>query len=343
MRNRNFAALGGAVGLASLVVAPSTARASAATSSLAWVRLDGAESCIAATALARAVEDRLGRRVFVSASRADLTVEGFIGPLAPSGFRASIRVTDHEGTLIGSREVETRSTSCSAIDGKLALIVSLLIDPDAREATPARPAYSEEPAAAPPPPVDVVPPPAPARAAAPQLPWAFDITAGAAFISGFQPGVAVGAAASVVVVPPGFVPFHASALFTWPKASEVAPGAGVETSTSMLELAVCPLTAGRGRVSGAACVGGIVGVTRGRGVGLEGARAAVAAVGGPSASARLAVVVVGPLVAATSLGVQVPLAQAEIAYRTAGGENVAFRTSDVAGRADVTVGVRLPW
>src|SRR5258708_255178 len=46
------------------------------TSSLSWLRMPGSDSCIATQALARSVEERLGRRVFVSAAEADVSVEG---------------------------------------------------------------------------------------------------------------------------------------------------------------------------------------------------------------------------------------------------------------------------
>src|SRR5512141_850146 len=78
------------------------------TSSLAWVRLEGAESCVAGSTLARSVEERLRRKVFVSASDADISVEGSIGPSPKSGFRAVLRVTARDGTILGTREVETR-------------------------------------------------------------------------------------------------------------------------------------------------------------------------------------------------------------------------------------------
>src|SRR5262249_39169402 len=56
-------------------------RAERATSSLNWVRLPGSEECITARALATAVEGRLGRAVFVSASQGDLSIEGRVEPV----------------------------------------------------------------------------------------------------------------------------------------------------------------------------------------------------------------------------------------------------------------------
>ena len=52
--------------------------------SLSWVRLPGAEGCIAAPALAEAVERRLGHPVFSPAPSATLSVEGWVEPSPPT-------------------------------------------------------------------------------------------------------------------------------------------------------------------------------------------------------------------------------------------------------------------
>ena len=68
------ALLGSVLLFASSPAAAQTGR----TSSLSWLRMPGADACIATQALARSVEERLGRHVFVSASAADVSVEGRI-------------------------------------------------------------------------------------------------------------------------------------------------------------------------------------------------------------------------------------------------------------------------
>src|SRR5262249_47345297 len=88
----------------------------ARTSSLSWVRLQGAENCIATNALAQAVEGRLKRKVFVSASQADVSVEGSVsqtkrGP-APE-WRAAITIRDTHGNVIGTREIQRSGNSCT--------------------------------------------------------------------------------------------------------------------------------------------------------------------------------------------------------------------------------------
>jgi hypothetical protein len=72
------------------------------TSSLTWTRATGAEDCIGALDLARAVEERLGRPVFVSASSAQLTIDGRIERRASSqGWRAVVTLRSAKGEDLG--------------------------------------------------------------------------------------------------------------------------------------------------------------------------------------------------------------------------------------------------
>jgi uncharacterized protein YbjT (DUF2867 family) len=89
-----------------LAMLPSEAAASDGprTSSLSWERLPGAESCIATQDLARAVERRLRREVFVSAARADISVEGRVERTsASSGWRALVETRSPTGALLGTQ------------------------------------------------------------------------------------------------------------------------------------------------------------------------------------------------------------------------------------------------
>ena len=101
------------------------------TSSLSWVRLQGAEACVATQTLARAVEERLGRNVFVSASTADVSVEGRIEKRPGGGFRSVITIHDGKGALLGTRQLERRDDACEAMNAELALVIAVMIDPDA--------------------------------------------------------------------------------------------------------------------------------------------------------------------------------------------------------------------
>ncbi|HMI92186.1 MAG TPA: hypothetical protein VK509_12510, partial [Polyangiales bacterium] len=102
------------------------------TSSLSWVRLAGAEDCIGTQALAERVEHRVGHRVFVSASQADLSLEGHV-ERAPEGtaFIATLVVSDRSGRELGRRVLRATGTRCSALDPALVLVIAIGLDPDA--------------------------------------------------------------------------------------------------------------------------------------------------------------------------------------------------------------------
>lgn len=100
------------------------------TSSLSWVRLPGAESCISTRALAEAVEARLRRPVIISAAQADLSIEGRISPLE-SGFRAVVVVSSPDGAVLGERTIDQEVDDCRVLDERLALVIAVMIDPEA--------------------------------------------------------------------------------------------------------------------------------------------------------------------------------------------------------------------
>ena len=110
-------------------------------------------SCIATQALARSVEERLGRHVFVSAAEADVSVEGRIEKRSAGGWHSVITIRDGKGALLGTRELDRPDASCDAMNEPLALVIAVMIDPEAKLSS----------ASSPPP----LPPPTPAPAPAP--------------------------------------------------------------------------------------------------------------------------------------------------------------------------------
>lgn len=102
------------------------------TSSLSWVRLPGTEGCIPTQTLAERVEQRVGRQVFVSASQADLSLEGHVERSADaSAFVATLAVSDREGRVLGKRVLRAQGNDCSALDPALVLVIAIGLDPDA--------------------------------------------------------------------------------------------------------------------------------------------------------------------------------------------------------------------
>ncbi|HMJ15181.1 MAG TPA: hypothetical protein VK524_27390, partial [Polyangiaceae bacterium] len=98
---------------------------------LNWVRLAGAETCIAPADLARSVEARLQRSVFGALSSSEVTIEGHVGPTRGERFRVLLSMTDERGRVSGSREFLSEPGHCSELDAALVLTLALLIDPNA--------------------------------------------------------------------------------------------------------------------------------------------------------------------------------------------------------------------
>lgn len=144
----------GIAALASLLCAsPSRADARGEAVRLSWVRGPGAEACSSEAALAGRVAARLGRDPF--SDRAARSIEGLV-VRKDDRFSARIYVRDDKGALLGVRELDDASPTCSALDEAVTLAVALAIDPEA--------------ALQPPPPTPVEPPPPAAPPAAPSAP-----------------------------------------------------------------------------------------------------------------------------------------------------------------------------
>lgn len=323
----------GAVGaglLAACICAGATAEAGPQrTSSLSWTRLAGAEACIAPRELAREVERRLGRAVFVSAAQADVTVEGHVEADAP-GFRAVIRLLDADGTALGTRELESADATCAELAPTLSLAMALMIDPDSGNA------YT------PPPPMPVTPaPPMPLRvtpaghdasargAAPPSAPDAsrMRVDAGPVLSAGLLPGVtAPGVALRWLFDVDGVPGFEFSGAYFPPTDVEAMP----DLELAYGGVALCPLSFGtttRLEPCGGVHVGWLHAST-----GYED----VAVI--PFLGARGSHRVFGPLVASLGLGVFVPMNRQRIVLRGSG----TFELSPVAGVADLGIGFEVP-
>lgn len=322
-----------AVSLATSVVgaqtSPQATTASARTSSLGWTRLPGAESCVSARDLALDVEARLGRAAFIAPAAADLTLEGRVEPAtAPSAFRATIRLLDQSGALLGTRELETSDPTCRDLADPVALAVALMIDPDAAtEAAPPPPAPKAAPAAAPwvgAPRLDEPRGAEPTPRAPP--PWRFQVDGGAASVVGMLPRPAVGFRLRTLLDPEGFPAIAMSGTYF----PAVAGGGTYELVYGAL--AVCPWTPDFEVVRLTTCAALAVGVIEASG-GL-GSRVDPAV--HPAVTAGVSRRLLGPVVGTVDAGLAVPLSRRTYHY----GE--AFTISPVAGTLDLGVGVEVP-
>lgn len=246
------------------------------TSSLSWLRMPGSESCIATQALARSVEERLGRHVFVSAAEADVSVEGRIEKRG-AGWHSVITIRDGKGALLGTRELDRADGACTTMNDPLALVIAVMIDPEAKLVTSssppplppaAAPAAPPAPAAAPAAPPPAAPPPAgpsdvdmgPKPRA--KEPWRFQGDAVVTMNSGIAPGVDPGGSIAGTLFLPNGIPIGLrgyGSLFLPTKAT--ADGASASFDQFYLGSAICP-TLRRPTVTLMLCFGGHLGVLR---------------------------------------------------------------------------------
>ncbi len=334
------------------------------TSTLGWVRLAGADGCVATQPLARAVEARLGRAVFVSPSEADVSVEGRIERKGP-GFVATLLLRDAEGKTLGSRSLERGSPSCADLTESLVLIVAVMIDPDAAlRPPPPAPPPPPPPAPAPPPPTA----PAPAAPApevrvervyvpvpGPPAPPAVRVEGGLGgrVALGVVPGAGIAVAASGIVVPRGFIGLLVRAAYVFPSSAAAAPGAipadgaRVAFSHASLGSGLCPLAHVFGRVFLTACAEGELGLLLARpsytsASGQAAASQARATLSG-GASFGASLLVAGPLSVRLGTLVQVPLLREPFSTTLATGENYeVFRQSPVTFSGELGAGLRFP-
>jgi hypothetical protein len=231
------------------------------TSSLSWVRLPGADSCVSTQDLARDVEARLRRTVFVSASSADVSVEGRIEPKPPGGWHATISVRDDKGALLGTRNLESPAASCAEMREELAFVIAVMIDPDAALAP--KPAPVPLPAPAPAPAPVPAPAPAPAPVPAPAPPersrWRLDTGTSVSGSLGLLPEVSFGARVDALLTPPRFIPLEGYGI-VWPHDAPVASSNGPTYWLVLLGGGLCPLTLLGERLLLYACGSGIVGL-----------------------------------------------------------------------------------
>lgn len=300
------------------VPAPPTGR----TSALSWVRLPGAEGCIGAPALAAAVETRLARRVFVPPADAQISVEGTIAYRADTKrFKATFRVADHDGAVLGVREVEDTAASCDKLDERLAFVLSILIDPEsalgapAALAAPTAPAPTAEPASQPalatPPPKEA---PAPTPPDAPAEPWRWMVGADFGGATGVVPGVGFLVSGSALVAPPRWPALRARGSSYLPTSRRIEGSARAEVSLVTGELAVCPLEFRRPPFGLTLCVGGLLGQLSARGEGFAASQSYDTLLGGVALDALAELAVTRSLMLTLSPSLLVPLSRARLAY-----------------------------
>ena len=348
-----------------VAVAPGVAKAQTAgsgtsaptkkrTSTLGWLRMPGADACVATQALARGVETRLGRTVFVSPAEADVSVEGRIEKKG-TGFSATLVLRDSEGKSLGTRTLEKADPACDKLTESLVLIIAVMIDPDAAMApTPPVPAPAPAPAPAPTP----VPAPPPERIYVPvpvlvqgpertirEAPaLRFDGSISARFAAGIVPFPGIGGSAVGVLVPRKFIGILGRASLYLPS-TEAIPGTSADVSFvhGTLGSGLCPLAHVVGPALLTACGEGDVGLLMARPSGLPRTVNETRVTVSAGASFAASFLVSGPFTLRAGLSGMIPLVREsfEVTLPT-GGKYEVFRQAPASVALDLGFGLRLP-
>jgi len=350
-----------AVGVIALAIPSQASASDGRTSSLSWLRMPGSDSCIATQALARSIEERLGRHVFVSAAEADVSVEGRIEKRPGGGWHSVITIRDNKGALLGTRTLDRPDAACTSMNEPLALVIAVMIDPEAklsvgtglaappppvaeppvvgpRPALPAPPAPEPAPAPAPPD-ADVPPPPRP------RDPWRFQGDALATVTSGLAPSVDPGASLGGAL----FIPRIPLALRGY--ASLFLPTTGEEDNArASFDLffvggAVCP-TLRRPAVVAMLCFGGQLGVLRSHPETLaRGIEDKTAGLWNAVSEVRISIPIAAPIAITAGFSGILPLLRPTFEY-TRSDQGAAraslHRVSSFAVSADVGIGFFFP-
>ncbi len=333
------------------LVAGIDARASeeAVTYSLGWTRMPGAETCVAAGALARAVEARLGHPAWAPASAAKVSIEGYVEKRSDGvGWRAHVELTDERGTQLGQRDVTSQEVDCAALEQPLTLVLALIIDP--------RLLLDPDPTIVPPislpvqsraePGRDVSPIGGPTERPAPRaqetpaaIPGRGEIHAGVAVAAGLLPGVAAGITLNEAL-PLGSWSAELGGTLFLPREIAAESGRGATFSLLALAARACPLELRDTKSLLRACGGAAGGVIVAQGFGFDQPDRAQRPAFFALASVEGAVRVAGPVWAGVRLEGLVPLVREEFTYRSrTGGDSELFQMSVVAGTAGVSLGL----
>jgi hypothetical protein len=336
---------------------------------LNWIRLEGAERCLTAAELASRIEASVGRVLFVRAAEAELSIDGYVrAEDEPRGFRMTFQFSLPSREIVGRREVFLKGSDCSVIDSSVGFLTKVMLDPHGifdtgdpldprvqrvldglfagepmdpiRElTTPAAavavadsdlervPSKNAPPAA---------PRPRPTEPAAKRDVAAFDAV-GIADL-GQMPGVGLGIGLHAGVGTSGGWLIELG-FASYPQRTAEAASGQVAVELELGSLAICPLQLLRVL---ALCGGGEYGRM---GVSPKNfqfnAAPASRAVVDVFATGVLRLRLVGLLFLRAATSFVVPLLGNEFFYEARTGEKQVFRTSPVAGRAELGFGVHL--
>lgn len=311
----------------------------ARTSSLSWVRLDGAESCIASATLARAIEERLDRDVFVSAADAQIAVEGRV-ERTDDVWRAVLSIVDAEGESLGERRLESTAETCDQLGETVAVTVALMIDPLTAPDPDPDPVPDEPDEPVPEPRVIIerveVPVAAPLG---PGQRWRFEVDATLVGSIGLVPTPMIGGLSTIILRIPSFVPIALEGAI-FPLSRAETPDGHADFLHVHAGIQICPLWLRENGLALHGCIGadaGAVLVTGGDLQIVERERL----IGQAHAAVRVHWDVVGPLTIRAGLHLLIPFRHQPFTATVDGASVQIYAPEPVAGMLDLGVGVHL--
>lgn len=325
---------------------------------LQYTRDDAASRCPEPSALQDAVSSQLGYPVF---EREPITHQVSVQIAAQKrGLRAQIEVRKSDGTPLGSRAIESPSSTCEELSSALVLAIGIALDPT-RWLAPRAPAPKPSIVGCPAPTVCPVcpvqqatdtespftPPPAPPEPV--EEPSSFRNF-------GISAGIGLGAGALPAISSAGLIDLSARWTSAGIHLTGVAhpsasgggggggasadglspPGDAVEGQLLLGQLAVCGLVPLHARLDFGACALGSLGSLRGIGT-ASGARDA-SATAAAGAQVRLSLEVAGPLFAEASADLQANLVRTELYVDS----SVAWTTPAFWGGLGLALGIHFP-
>ena len=338
--------------------------------------MPGAESCVPTQELARDVELRLGRRVFVSASQADVSIEGRVERRAQQNrWHATIILRDANGTTQGTRVLDRTDASCDGLREQLALVIAVMIDPDAALAHPVEPQPAPTSTQSPPtqpaptpaapipappattsspqkdlPPPSAANPPANAPASKKQAdPWFAEASAAAFAAAGLTPNLAAGVGASTLLEAPK-IPIAldgSAAIFFDNTATVTSPnGAAAATTFTLAYLSggLCPVRARGERLHVFACLVSQLGFLRARSQGFAVATDdKLAVLYNIGIEGRASLRIAGPFAVRAGFSGVVPIVRSPFLYERGDGTSATlFQVAPIALTGDLGIGFEFP-
>jgi hypothetical protein len=315
--------------LLEVALAHSAYGASNRSASLSWDRGTEADECPGPTALANAVEFRLGQQIFALGGAADLVVRASIAR-STERWHVSISLSDRQGGVLGQREIDDTGSPCDGAFAAGADAIVSLIQPYVMQPAPAQAVASAS--------LGSVVSADTGETKATRSGWRADVEAIAAMAWGVLPDQAPGVGARLRITPSSLpVGLELFAMRFGEQTSLMGALGGAQISLTLAGIGACVKTFGAGPAEGLTCAGAELGTMPARGRGYDPEREGTGSMFDLDLRQQISIHLLEP-VAFLAEG-----ALAGVIYRDSfeaqGGTIPIFQTSPVVGRFGIGIGL----